>query len=170
MQRFIGALAAAALSAAGPGIRTARADEAGRVRRVLLISVDGLHQRDLARFIASHPASTLARLSRSGVTYDEARSTTPSDSFPGLLALVTGGTLKSTGVYNDDGYDRTLYAPGSNCQGAAGSAGPAHRCAGGDDPGGAHHPALARAPPARARGGAQGASEGPAGRTVLMPR
>ncbi len=40
----------------------------------------------------------------------------PSDSFPGLLALVTGGTPKSTGVYYDDSYDRKLAAPGSDCK------------------------------------------------------
>src|SRR6266849_5878193 len=97
-----------------------RAEER-RVSRVLLISVDGLHQRDLSRFIAGHPGSALAELSRSGVIYDDAHATTPSDSFPGLLALVTGGTPKSTGVYYDDGYDRTLFPPGSACQGSPGS-------------------------------------------------
>jgi len=50
-----------------------------------------------------------------------AHTSTPSDSFPGLLALVTGGTPRSTGVYYDDAYDRTLYAPGSNCQGGPGT-------------------------------------------------
>src|SRR6266478_2864239 len=104
------ALAAALLS---PAVRAKEA----RVHHVLLISVDGLHQRDLARFIADHPASALSRLSRSGVTWDDARATTPSDSFPGLLALVTGGTPKSTGVYYDDSYDRTLYPPGSRREG-----------------------------------------------------
>jgi hypothetical protein len=34
--------------------------------------------------------------------------------------MVTGGTPKSTGVYYDDSYDRTLYAPGSNCTGNPG--------------------------------------------------
>ncbi|HWY24536.1 MAG TPA: alkaline phosphatase family protein, partial [Nevskia sp.] len=57
----------------------------------------------------------LAALAASGVTYSAARTTTPSDSFPGLLSMVTGGTPKTTGVYYDDSYDRTLYAPGSNC-------------------------------------------------------
>ncbi len=84
-------------------------------RHVLLISVDGMHEADLRVYVASHPASTLAALSRSGVTYSQARSTMPSDSFPGLLALVTGGTPKSTGVYYDDSYDRKLAAPGSDC-------------------------------------------------------
>ena len=87
-----------------------------RFERVLLISIDGLHQADLARFVGQSPTSTLARLSHQGVQYLNAHATTPSDSFPGLLALVTGGTPRSTGVYYDDSYDRTLYPPGSNCQ------------------------------------------------------
>jgi hypothetical protein len=39
----------------------------------------------------------------------------PSDSFPGLLAMVTGGTPRSTGVYYDDGYDRLLAAASGIC-------------------------------------------------------
>jgi Type I phosphodiesterase / nucleotide pyrophosphatase len=46
---------------------------------------------------------------------DRATPTTkPSDSFPGLLAQLTGGTSKSTGVFYDDSYDRTLFAPAGN--------------------------------------------------------
>jgi hypothetical protein len=114
-----GAIAAADLRAGGGG----DSDEGDRlrgVRHVLLISVDGLHQADAARFIAANPASTLAQLVGSGVEYSDAHTPTPSDSFPGLLALVTGGTPKSTGVYYDDSYDRTLFPPGSNCQGDPG--------------------------------------------------
>src|SRR5262249_19366133 len=33
----------------------------------------------------------------------------------GLLAMVTGGSPRSTGVFYDDSYDRNLSAPGSNC-------------------------------------------------------
>lgn len=91
------------------------------IERVLLISVDGLHQADLTRFISLNPSSTLARLAERGVQYANAHTPTPSDSFPGLLALVTGGTPRSTGVYYDDSYDRTLYPPGSNCQGRPGT-------------------------------------------------
>lgn len=90
------------------------------VHHVLLISVDGLHGTDLANWIATHPQSAFAGLAAQGVTYDDARTTTPSDSFPGLPSMVTGGTPKSTGVYYDDSYDRTLFAPGSNCSGNAG--------------------------------------------------
>jgi len=95
--------------------------ERSPVKHVLLVSVDGLHEVDLARFVEGHPLSTLAGLSRTGVRYSDAHTTTPSDSFPGLLALVTGGTPKSTGVYYDDSYDRTLYPPGSDCTGTPGT-------------------------------------------------
>ena len=81
-------------------------------KRVLLISVDGLHQVDLANWIAANPTSTLAKLANTGVEYTQAHTTTPSDSFPGMVALVTGASPKSAGVYYDDSYDRTLYAPG----------------------------------------------------------
>jgi hypothetical protein len=91
------------------------------VDHVLLVSVDGLHEVDVARFVASHPGSTLAALAATGVDYSDAHTSTPSDSFPGLLALVTGGTPRTTGVYYDDSYDRTLYAPGSACKGSPGT-------------------------------------------------
>ena len=96
-----------------------RADRAaarpGRFDHVLLISVDGLHESDLSRFVASHPASPLAQLSRQGTTFTHASSAKPSDSYPGLLAILTGGSPRSTGVYYDDSYDRQLSPPGSNC-------------------------------------------------------
>jgi hypothetical protein len=108
---FLGALA----GCGGGGVRPGPA-----AQRVLLISVDGLHQADLAHCLAAGTCPSLARLAGSGVVYGAARTTTPSDSFPGLLSMLTGGTPKSTGVYYDDSYDRTLYAPGSHC--AAGAA------------------------------------------------
>jgi predicted AlkP superfamily pyrophosphatase or phosphodiesterase len=81
------------------------------IRHVLLVSIDGFHGIDLKNCIASHLCPNLARLSEHGSTYVNAATTKPSDSFPGLLAQLTGGTSKSTGVFYDDGYDRTLYAP-----------------------------------------------------------
>jgi len=101
------------------GIGTALAQGAAtlpKVQHVLLISVDGMHESDLRQYVASHPTSALAALSGTGVTYSQAHSSMPSDSFPGLLALVTGGTPKSTGVYYDDSYDRKLSAAGSDCK------------------------------------------------------
>src|SRR5882757_7873933 len=85
-------------------------------RRVLLISIDGLHALDLAVFVRSHPNSALAQLSSSGITYTEASSSKPSNSFPGLLSLVTGGSPISTGVWYEGAYARSLSPPGSNCK------------------------------------------------------
>ena len=90
-------------------------DDRSRFRHVLLISVDGLHAVDLANFIKTNPASTLAKLAHQGLSYSNASSPRPSDSFPGLLALVTGGTPNSTGVWYDDSYDRSLAPPDGPC-------------------------------------------------------
>jgi Type I phosphodiesterase / nucleotide pyrophosphatase len=108
-----GLLAIGTLSAALPV--PARAT-AGMVKHVLLISVDGLHAIDLQRFIASHPDSTLAALARHGIDYTQARSPAPADSFPGLLALVTGGTPAVTGVYYDVTWDRDYAPPAGACK------------------------------------------------------
>ena len=89
--------------------------EQGRIRRVLLISIDGLHAFDLTRYVQTNPTSTLAQLSRTGVTYTNATCSKPSDSFPGLLAMVTGGSPLSTGVFYDLSFDRTLSPPASGC-------------------------------------------------------
>ena len=97
------------------------AENEHNIQRVLLLSIDGMHAVDLQRFVAQHPQSALARLAQSGVTYANAKAPYPSDSFPGLLALVTGGHPKSTGVYYDDSFDRTLFAPGSSCTGTPGT-------------------------------------------------
>jgi len=85
------------------------------VHHVLLVSIDGLHAIDLARFVAGHPDSTLAHLAHQGINYSNAHTVSPADSFPGLLALVTGGTPAVTGVYYDETYDRALSAAGSDC-------------------------------------------------------
>lgn len=86
-----------------------------RVEHVLLISVDGLHNSDLAQYVKLHPTSTLAALSQHGMTYGNAFTQVPSDSFPGLTALLSGATPKTTGVFYDVSYDRNLSAPGSDC-------------------------------------------------------
>ena len=88
----------------------------GTIKHVLLISVDGLHDSDLSTYVAANPKSAMATLAGMGVHYDHASAAMPSDSFPGLLAIVTGGSPKSTGVYYDDSYDRSLSAPGSDCK------------------------------------------------------
>ncbi|MGH6868758.1 MAG: alkaline phosphatase family protein, partial [Methylocella sp.] len=82
-----------------------------KVRHVLLLSVDGFHAVDLEICIAKSTCPNLEKLSEHGFTYTNASTTKPSDSFPGLMAQITGGTAKSTGVFYDDSYDRTLFAP-----------------------------------------------------------
>src|SRR5215471_12006245 len=106
------------LAAALPGyVAMAAADEV-TIKRVLLLSVDGLHAVDLANCVVARTCPHLAQLAETGITYTNAVTTKPSDSFPGMLAQVTGATSKSTGVFYDDSYDRTLFAPsggGSSC-------------------------------------------------------
>ncbi|HKD13075.1 MAG TPA: alkaline phosphatase family protein [Candidatus Angelobacter sp.] len=86
-------------------------DEHPRAKHVLLISVDGLHALDLSNYIAAHPNSTLAALSKHGKTYTNATSSLPSDSFPGLAALVTGGSPVTTGFWYDVSFNRKLSPP-----------------------------------------------------------
>src|ERR1700724_3658173 len=85
----------------------------GNVQHVLLLSVDGFHAVDLENCISANTCPNLKKLAGNGFTYTNASTTKPSDSFPGLLAQITGSTSKSTGVFYDDSYDRTLFAPGS---------------------------------------------------------
>jgi predicted AlkP superfamily pyrophosphatase or phosphodiesterase len=61
------------------------------IRHVLLISIDGMHAVDFANCMASGTCPHLAALGRTGVTYTRTTTSRPSDSFPGLMALVTGG-------------------------------------------------------------------------------
>src|SRR3984893_3894357 len=89
---------------------------------VLLISVDGLHALDVANFVDSHQGSALAQLSRHGITYSNARTPANSDSFPGLLALVTGGSPITHGLFYDVSYDRTIFDPTNTaCSGPPGN-------------------------------------------------
>ena len=54
---------------------------------------------------------TLAALGSTGISYQNASTSKPSDSFPGLTAIVSGGGPKSNGVYYDVAYDRVLAPP-----------------------------------------------------------
>ncbi len=85
------------------------------IKHVLMISVDGLHALDLRNYSVSHPRSAMAQLARSGIVYTQAHTVSPADSFPGLLALTTGGTPAVTGVYFDETYDHSLSPPGGDC-------------------------------------------------------
>jgi hypothetical protein len=116
----IGVTALAGVLAMVSGTPGALAAPRPGVRHVLLISVDGMHQSDLAWYVAHHRRSTLAKLASRGTDYSDASTPVPSDSFPGLLAQVTGGNPSSTGVYYDDSYDHQLLPAGrKNCAGVA---------------------------------------------------
>jgi hypothetical protein len=93
---------------------SAIADDDNKVQHVLLVSIDGFHAVDLAICVAKGTCPNLEKLTDHGFTYTNASTTKPSDSFPGLLAQITGGTSKSTGVFYDDSYDRKLFAPAGN--------------------------------------------------------
>jgi hypothetical protein len=104
------------------GIAINATAQAADIDHVLLISVDGLHALDVARYVEGHPNSALAELSRHGITYSNARTPANSDSFPGLLALVTGGSPISHGLFYDVSYDRTLFDPTNvSCSGGPGN-------------------------------------------------
>ena len=93
-----------------------------KIKHVLLVSVDGLHSLDVANYVAAHPNSAMAELSRHGVTFSNARTPANSDSFPGLLAQVTGGSPISHGLFYDVSYDRTIFDPtNTTCSGGAGN-------------------------------------------------
>ena len=87
-------------------------------KHVLLVSVDGLHQADLAQYVRTHPRSALASLVSGGTQFTGAQTPVPSDSFPGMVAQVTGGDPRTTGVYYDNSYNRTLLPAGTtSCAG-----------------------------------------------------
>jgi hypothetical protein len=100
-------------------------DELGdghKIKHVLLISVDGLHALDVANYVAAHPHSAMAELAEHGITYSNARTPANSDSFPGLLALITGGSPISHGLFYDVSYNRGIFDPANTtCTGQAGN-------------------------------------------------
>jgi hypothetical protein len=111
-----GAAAGALVLGAGLGAPIARADIDGPIKHVLLISIDGMHALDFANCsnaVNGGPAycPNLAELAERGITYTQTSTSKPSDSFPGLTALVTGGSPRSTGAFYDVSYDRSLSPP-----------------------------------------------------------
>lgn len=118
----------AALTAGSAGVSSTSAKPPA-FQHVLLISVDGLHASDVTQCVADDLCPNLAALVGHGTAYANASTSEPSDSSPGLMAMMTGATPALTGVYYDDAYDRTLYAPAAqsasgtqNCTGEPGTA------------------------------------------------
>ncbi len=94
------------------------------IKHVLLISIDGMHAVDYKNCVASGTCPTLAELGETGVNYTRTTTSRPSDSFPGLMALVTGGTPRTVGAFYDVAYDRVLAPPAK----ATGNGLPAGNC------------------------------------------
>lgn len=118
--RLLGALGALGMIAGVAGAQPAAADEGSTGQHVLLLSVDGIHQTDLAWYVRTHRDSTLAELVSRGVEFTNARTPFPSDSFPGRVGQVTGGNPSSTGIYYDDSWNSALLPAGTtSCKGVA---------------------------------------------------
>ena len=111
----IGSLASAAVLVSGLILAPAgtAAAHVGDGKHVLVISVDGLHQSDLAWYVKQHPHSAMAQLVDHGIDYTNAQTTNPSDSFPGMIAQFTGATAGQSGVYYDDTYNHALLPAGT---------------------------------------------------------
>ena len=90
-----------------------------KIKHVLLVSIDGMHAVDyincakgISGVNGGEPyCPNLAELGKNGIHYLDTSASKPSDSFPGLTAIVTGGSPRSTGVYYDVAYDRVLAPP-----------------------------------------------------------
>ncbi|TMB46574.1 MAG: alkaline phosphatase family protein [Chloroflexi bacterium] len=116
--RVIGVLSAVGLL--GGAIVAAQPAAAGetKARHVLLICVDGLHESDLPWYVKTHDGSALAKLVHKGVDFTNASTPFPSDSFPGIVAQVTGGNPSSTGILYDDSWNSALLPFGTtSCAG-----------------------------------------------------
>ncbi|HVB82331.1 MAG TPA: alkaline phosphatase family protein [Candidatus Binataceae bacterium] len=119
--RSLGVLAGTLLLAAWsvPKVYAAHINNRNGIRHVLLISVDGMHALDYANcangisgFKGGTPyCPNLKALGEHGVTYLNSSTSRPSDSFPGLMAIVTGGSPRTVGAYYDVAYDRSLQPP-----------------------------------------------------------
>jgi hypothetical protein len=119
MKKIVALLSLAAACSMGTAVAQDNDLNHGHIKRVLLISVDGMHAVDFAK--CAKGVSTinngapycpaLAALGTTGINYVAASTSKPSDSFPGLTAIVTGGSPALTGVYYDVAYSRNFDAP-----------------------------------------------------------
>jgi hypothetical protein len=116
---LLGLTSAAHLSAAPqPDQSSGKTNNRG-IQHVLLISIDGMHALDYINCVNGISGANgglsycpnMAGLKPNGIDYLFAYTSQPSDSFPGLMALMTGGSPRSVGAFYDDAYDRSLAPP-----------------------------------------------------------
>src|SRR5260221_13574986 len=82
-----------------------------KTKHVLLISIDGMHAVDYENCVAANTCPNLAALGKTGVNYTRTTTSRPSDSFPGLMALVSGGSPPNLGAFYDVTYDGGFAPP-----------------------------------------------------------
>jgi hypothetical protein len=119
MKKTLALLSLSAVCLVGSAIAQDNNRHHGHIKRVLLISVDGMHAVDFAN--CANGISTanggepycpaISALGKTGINYVAASTSKPSDSFPGLTAIITGGSPALTGVYYDVAYSRNYDAP-----------------------------------------------------------
>jgi hypothetical protein len=91
----------------------------GKIKHVLLVSIDGMHALDYLNCTrgvsgvngGAPYCPNLAELGETGVNYLDTSASKPSDSFPGLTAIVSGSSPRTAGAYYDVAYDRVLAPP-----------------------------------------------------------
>jgi hypothetical protein len=119
MKKILTLLSLAAVCSVGVATAQGNPPNQQKIKRVLLVSVDGMHAVDFlncAKGIGTvndgKPfCPALAALGKTGVNYVAASTTKTSDSFPGLIGIVTGGSPAFTGIYYDVAYSRNFDAP-----------------------------------------------------------
>lgn len=116
-------LVCAVVLIAAPIQLLARNDQFGNrgrsIKHVLLISIDGMHALDFINCSkgisgvndGAPYCPNLAALAETGLNYLDTSTSKPSDSFPGLMALLSGGSPRSVGAFYDVAYDRSLDPP-----------------------------------------------------------
>src|SRR5215472_7288693 len=101
------------------GADAGQLNQKNHIRRVLLVSIDGMHAVDflncsqgMSGVHGGQPyCPNLATLAKTAVDYLDTTTSRPSDSFPGLTTIVTGGTPRVHGAFYDVAYDRVLAPP-----------------------------------------------------------
>ena len=96
---------------AGPDQKNSWGGDGQKIRHVLLISIDGMHAVDFINCKNGGYCPALTALAKNGINYLNTSTSRPSDSFPGLMALVTGGSPRTVGAFYDVAYDRSLDPP-----------------------------------------------------------
>ncbi len=81
------------------------------IQHVLLLSIDGMHAVDYLNCVKAGTCPNLAALGQTGINYLATSTSKPSDSFPGLTAIISGGSPRTEGAFYDSAYDRSPDPP-----------------------------------------------------------